>query len=177
MTFILFATLFATGPSHKKTEIPPRKVTASASSNVSLICLVEIDPDGCADSLELQWRHLRFNSSVLIQGDEKYQIQEKKTNTKCKMEFILTINNVTKDDSAKYRCQLVCRVGHGYVTSTTIELTVGGEEEGNLKGISVKPVTGPEHPRDAPEHPLTGYTLRNTLKIYQLRLDWTQCGD
>ena len=37
-----------------------------------------------------------------------------------------------------------------------------GEEEGNLKGISVKPVTGPEHPQDAPEHPLTGYTARNT---------------
>ena len=90
-------------------------VTASASSNASLICLVEIDPDGCADSLELQWRHFRFNSSVLIKGDEKYEIQEKKTDTKCKIEFILTINNVTKDDEAKYSCNSDCRVGSGYV--------------------------------------------------------------
>ena len=151
--FVLFATLFATGPFPKKTEIPSRMVTASASSNASLICLVEIDPDGCPDSLELQWRHLRFNSSVLIKGDEKYQIQEKKTDTKCKIEFILTINNVTKDDEAKYSCNSVCRVGSGYVKSATIELTVGGEEEGNLKGISVKPVTGLERPQDVPEHP------------------------
>ena len=55
-----------------------------------------IDPDGCADSLELQWRHLRFNSSVLIKGDEKYEIQEKKTDTKCKIEFILTIKTSLK---------------------------------------------------------------------------------
>ena len=129
MTFILFATLFATGPFPKKPEIPSRMVTASASSNASLICLVEIDPDGCADSLELQWRHLRFNSSVLIKGDEKYEIQEKKTDTKCKIEFILTINNVTKDDEAKYSCNSVCRVGPGYVTSATIELTVEGKKK------------------------------------------------
>ena len=144
MTFILFATLFASGPFPKKPEIPSPMVSASAYSNASLICLVEIDPDGCADSLELQWRHLRFNSSVLIKGDEKYEIQEKKTDTKCKIEFILTINNVTKDDEAKYSCNSVCRVGSGYVKSATIELTVGGEEEGNFKGISLKPVTGPE---------------------------------
>ena len=143
-------------------------VTASASSNVSLICLVEIDPDGCAGSLELQWKHLRFNSSVLIKGDEKYEIQEKKTDTKCKTEFILTINNVTKDDEAKYRCKSVCSVGRGYETSATIELTVGGEEEGNLKGFSVKPGTGPEHPQNAPEHSLPGQTRipQNTLKKY-----------
>ena len=104
-------------------------VTASASSNASLICLVEIDPDACGDSLELQWRHLRFNSSVLIKGDEKYEIQEKKTDTKCKIEFILTINNVTKDDEAKYSCNSVCRVGPGYVTSATIELTVEGKKK------------------------------------------------
>ena len=121
MTLILFATLFATGPSPKNPAIPFLKVTASASSNASLICVVEIDPDGCADSLELQWRHLRFNSSVLIKGDEKYEIQEKKTDTKCKIEFILTINNVTKDDEAKYRCRSVCRAGRGYVKSATIE--------------------------------------------------------
>jgi len=139
LRFFLFATLFATGPSPKNPAIPSRKVTASASSNASLICLVEIDPDGCADSIELQWRHLRFNSSVLIKGDEKYEIQEKKTDTKCKIEFILTINNVTKDDEAKYTCKSVCTAGRGHVKSATIELTVGGEEEGNLRGISEKP--------------------------------------
>ena len=58
---------------------------------------------------------------MVIKGDEKYEIQEKKTNSKCKIEFILTINNVTKDDEAKYRCRSVCRAGRGYVKSATIE--------------------------------------------------------
>ena len=89
--------------------------------------------------------------------------KKRKRTPSAKIEFILTINNVTKDDEAKYRCKSVCRAGRGYVKSATIELTVRGEEEGNLKGISVKPVTGPEHPQDAPENPLTGYTPRNTL--------------
>ena len=152
MTFILFATLFATGPTPKDPEISSRKVTTSAFSNASLICFVEIDPHLCEEKLE--WEHLRFNGSVPIKGDEKYKIQKKKTDTKCKREFILTINNVTKDDEGKYSCKSVCQ---GIKThSAIIELTVGGEEEGNLKGISVKPITGPEHPQDAPEHPLTG---------------------
>lgn len=151
MTFILFATLFAPGPTPKDPEIPSRKVTTSAFSNASLICLVEIDPLHCAEILE--WEHWRFNGSVPIKGDEKYKIQKKKTDTKCKREFILTINNVTKDDEGEYNCKSVCGKKK---TSAIIELTVGGEEEGNLKGISVKPITGPEHPQDASEHPLTG---------------------
>ena len=43
-----------------------------------------------------------------LKSGEKYDIQERKTNTICKKDFILTIVNVTDADKGKYKCQWLC---------------------------------------------------------------------
>ena len=43
-----------------------------------------------------------------LKSGEKYDIQERTTNTKCKKDFILTIVNVTEADEGKYKCQWLC---------------------------------------------------------------------
>ena len=79
-----------------------------AYNNVSLKCLVEIDPDNCAAySMKFQW-FFNNRSSTLLTSGEKYDIQERRTNSRCKKDFILTIANVTDDDEGKYKCQWIC---------------------------------------------------------------------
>ena len=82
------------------------EVSVMAYNNVSLKCLVEIDPDDCADSMKFQW--FFNNSSTPLTCGEKYYIQERRTNSRCKIDFILTIANVTDDDEGKYKCQWIC---------------------------------------------------------------------
>ena len=78
-----------------------------AYNNVSLKCLVEIDPDDdCADSMKFQW-FFNNNSTPLTSG-EKYDIQKRRTNSRCKKDFILTIANVTDDDEGMYKCRWIC---------------------------------------------------------------------
>ena len=79
-------------------------VSVTAYSNVSLKCLAFVRPSDCHNSL--QW-YFNNNSEALESG-EKYNIQERKTNTKCKKDFILTIVNVTQADEGKYKCQWLC---------------------------------------------------------------------
>ena len=79
-----------------------------AYNNVTLKCLVEIDPDNCAAySMKFQW-FFNNRSSTLLTSGEKYDIQERRTNSRCKKDFILTIANVTDDDEGKYKCQWIC---------------------------------------------------------------------
>ena len=96
-----------------------------AYNNVSLKCLVEIDPDNCAAySMKFQW--FFNNSSTPLTSGEKYDIQERRTNSRCKIDFILTIANVTDDDEGKYICQGICRkFKPSYLNSTSfIQLNV-----------------------------------------------------
>ena len=94
-----------TGPKHP--PISPPEVSVTAYNNVSLKCLVEIDPDNCAAySMKFQW--FFNNSSTPLTSGEKYDIQERRTNSRCKIDFILTIANVTDDDEGKYKCQWIC---------------------------------------------------------------------
>ena len=92
-----------TGPKHP--PISPPEVSVTAYNNVSLKCLVEIDPDNCAD-MKFQW--FFNNSSTPLTCGEKYDIQKRRTNSRCKTDFILTIANVTDDDEGKYKCQWIC---------------------------------------------------------------------
>ena len=57
-----------------------------------------------------------------LKSGEKYDIQERNTNTKCKKDFILTILNVTDADKGEYKCRYVCNFG--YSRSSTIQLKV-----------------------------------------------------
>ena len=90
-------------PKAPKRSLP--QVSVTAYSNVSLKCEVDVRPSDCYDN-SLQW-YFNNNSGELELG-EKYDIQERKTNTRCKTDFILTIINVTEADEGKYKCQWLC---------------------------------------------------------------------
>ena len=112
------------GPGPKQPPISPPEVSVTAYNNVSLKCLVEIDPDDCANSMKFQW--FFNNSSTPLTSGEKYDIQKRRTNSRCKIDFILTIANVTDDDEGKYKCQWIClKDDPSYLNSTSfIQLNV-----------------------------------------------------
>ncbi|XP_073237949.1 uncharacterized protein [Porites lutea] len=111
----------------KAPQISSPAVSVTAYSNVSLKCLVSVRPSDCWDN-SLQWY---FNSSsVKLKSGEKYDIQERTTNTKCKKDFILTIVNVTEADEGKYKCQWLCENDYpSFYRSSIIQLKVYPPEE------------------------------------------------
>ena len=84
-----------TGPLPKAPQITSLEVSKKAYLIVSFKCRVGVSPSACDDN-SLQWYF--NNSSVKLKSGEKYDIQERNTNTKCKTDFILTIVNVTEAD-------------------------------------------------------------------------------
>ena len=92
--------LFAGAP-----QISSPEVSVIAFTKFSLKCLVEVTPWACDE--KLQWRFSK--SSTPLKSGEKYEIQERRTQTKCKTEFIITIFNVTYADEGRYSCHLFCR--------------------------------------------------------------------
>ena len=94
-----------TGFLPKAPQITSPTVSVTAYSNVSLKCEVGVRPSDCWDN-SLQWYF--NNSSGELKFGEKYDIQERKTNTRCKKDFILTIVNVTEADEGMYKCQWLC---------------------------------------------------------------------
>ena len=94
----------------------------TANSNVTLKCEVGVQPSDCYDS-SLQWY---FNkNSVKLESGQKYDIQERTTNTRCKKDFILTIDNVTEADEGGYKCQWLCdKYYPSQSKSSTIQLKV-----------------------------------------------------
>ena len=108
-----------TGLSPKAPQITFLEVSKIAYLNVSLKCRVGVSPSDCDDN-SLQWYF--NNSSVKLKSGEKYDMQERKTNTKCKKDFILTIVNATDADKGEYNCSYVCNFG--YPRSSTIQLKV-----------------------------------------------------
>ena len=92
--------LFNIGPDPDSPTIQSKVKLATAFSNATLHCLVDIIPD---DSPKLTW-HL--NDTVPLKSGGKYEIEKKKTYTKCKTDFILTIVNVTDNDEGNYCCHM-----------------------------------------------------------------------
>ena len=86
-------------------QISSPQVSVTAYFNVSLKCLAFVRPSDCWDN-SLRWYF--NNRSGELKSGEKYDIQESKTNTRCKTDFILTIINVTEADEGKYKCQWLC---------------------------------------------------------------------
>ena len=100
----------------------------TAYSTVSFKCLAFVRPRDCHDN-SLQWYF--NNSSGELKSGEKYDIQERKTNTRCKTDFILTIVNVTEADEGKYECQWLCDKNYpSFSKSSIIQLKVYPSEEG-----------------------------------------------
>ena len=66
------------------------EVLAAKSSNVNLTCWIDSNPvrSLCSGKWYLN------DNQVPWKGGEKYEIVEKKTRSKCKVEFILSIFNV-----------------------------------------------------------------------------------
>ena len=111
-----------TGLSPKAPKISSLEVSKTAYSNVSLKCEVAVRPSDCWDN-SLQWYF--NNSSVKLKSGEKYVIQERKTNTRCNIDFILTIVNVTEADEGGYKCQYLCDKDYPSLSkSSTIQLKV-----------------------------------------------------
>ena len=108
----------------------------TAYSNVSLKCLAFVSPSDCYEN-SLQWYF--NNSSGELKSGEKYHIQERKTNTRCIIDFILTIVNVTEADEGKYECQWLCeKDSSSFSKSSIIQLTVHPPEEGTNTPVMSK---------------------------------------
>ena len=102
-------------------DISPRQVSVTGFNNVSLKCLAKIRPSECINN-ELQWS---FFERPLKSG-EKYEIQERKTKTKCKRVLMITIFNITYADEGTYRCRWTCQgdYGRAYYVSSSMQLKV-----------------------------------------------------
>ena len=108
-------------------HISSPKVSGTVYSNVTLECKVGVSPSDCWDN-SLQWYF--NNSSGELKSGEKYDIQERKTNTRCKTDFILTIVNVTEADEGKYKCQWLCEEDYpSFSRSSIIQLKVYSPSE------------------------------------------------
>ena len=106
----------------------------TAFTNVSLRCLVEVRPSVCYDN-ELKWSFSNIWTS--LKSGEKYEIQERKTKTKCRRDFIITIFNVTEADEGRYKCTWFCKKDHPtlFNRSSTIQLMVFPLPAGSPTGL------------------------------------------
>ena len=115
----------------KAPHISSPEVSVTANTNVSLKCLVGVRPNDCYDN-ELQWYF--SNSWTSLKSGEKYEIQERKTKTKCETDFIITIFNVTYADEGKYSCKWLCdKDDPSFAARSTIQLKVVS----SLKGMNI----------------------------------------
>ena len=101
----------------KAPQISSLEVSEIAYLNVSLKCKVGVRPSDCWDD-SLRWYF--NNSSVKLESGEKYEIQERKTNTRCKTDFILTIVNVTEADEGGYKCEWLCEEDYPSLSRSSI---------------------------------------------------------
>ena len=109
-------------------QISSPQVSVTAYFNFSLKCLAFVRPSDCWDN-SLRWYF--NNSSGELKSGEKYDIQERTTNTKCKTDFILTIVNVTEADEGNYKCVWFCENDYpSFSRSSIIQLKVYPPEEG-----------------------------------------------
>ena len=90
----------------------------TAFTNVSLRCLVEVRPSVCYDN-ELQWYFSNIWTS--LKSGEKYEIQERKTKTKCNV-LMITIFNITYADEGTYGCRRSCKYFSGAESYSTDHL-------------------------------------------------------
>ena len=110
-----------TGSYPGRPHVSSPEVLARASANVNLTCLVEVYPQ--CDHQALLWFFSKRDPEPLRAG-EKYEIQKRRTNTKCKTDFIVTIINVTKTDEGWYSCHWTCSKVRFCSTSSSIQLKV-----------------------------------------------------
>ena len=128
-----------TGFVPKAPQITSLEVSKKAYLNVRLKCRVGVSPSNCIDN-SLQWYF--NNSSVKLKSGEKYVIQERKTNTKCKKDFILTIVNATDADKGEYKCRYVCNFGYSWSSTIQLEVFPGTDNPVISKGLTAQKPEG-----------------------------------
>ena len=109
--------IFNVGPLGNGLTIDSLEVLAAKSSNVNLSCWTDSDPvrSLCSGKWYLNGNQVKSES-------EKYEIAEKKSRSKCKIEFILSIFNVTENDGGTYSCHWLCEYENA--TKAAIDLKV-----------------------------------------------------
>ena len=108
---------FNVGPLGNGLAIDSLEVLAAKSSNVNLSCWTDSDPvrSLCSGKWYLNGNQVKSES-------EKYEIAEKKSRSKCKIEFNLSIFNVTENDGGTYSCHWLCEYENA--TKAAIDLKV-----------------------------------------------------
>ena len=93
--------MFNVGPIPKgPTIVSDPEVPARTFSTVNLTCLSDVK-DKCPT--KLIWR----NKTAPLENGTKYQIEQKQL-SKCKLQSVLSIFNVTEDDKGNYSCNWNC---------------------------------------------------------------------
>ncbi|CAH3124475.1 unnamed protein product [Pocillopora meandrina] len=90
-------------PSAQGPIIFPLEILASAFSNINLTCRFDFDGN-CPHNV--LW--LKGNTTAYLENAKKYSTKERKTHTKCKNDYVLSIFNVTKNDEGRYTCHWEC---------------------------------------------------------------------
>ena len=94
--------IFYSGPRPKGPTIDfTPEVLAETFSTVILTCLSDT-AGGCPT--QLIWH----NSTAPVERSKKYQIEQMTMRSKCKLQSILSILNVTEDDEGNYSCYWDC---------------------------------------------------------------------
>ena len=141
-------------------------VSVTAYSNVSFKCLAFVRPSDCYDN-SLQWY---FNKRAgELKSGEKYHIQAKRTNTRCKTDFILTIVNVTEADEGKYKCQWLCEEDYPSLSrSSIIQLKVySPSKKGTVTPVISKGVVSRNlsNLKSGKRHQLSEIYIKKYIKI------------
>ena len=95
-------------------NISPYQVSVTGVNNVSLKCLFEARPSDCSGKNEIQW--LFFDRP--LKSSEKYEIEERKTKTKCNV-LMITIFNIAYADEGTYGCRQSCKYFSGVYSAST----------------------------------------------------------
>lgn len=106
------------GPHAQDPIVEHLEVLARKSFNTTLICLVYESEEGCPD--DLRW----YANGRPLRNSGKYEILEKKTQSKCKREFRLTIFNVTKNDEGNYSCHWICEYFEDKIATIKLKVSV-----------------------------------------------------